>query len=124
MKVYKVIEDYFYTPYMNDRIYLEREDLLFIEKAFVKEDGYSKNFKEVNLLTKVVKSNEIIIVNTIEPFLSDYGLGSTGRHFFDFNELSKGFRVQMSGSPLVTLIKPLEEITIQYLRDQKLKELL
>ena len=124
MKVYKVIEDYFYTTYMNDRIYLKIGDLLFIEKAFVRQYVYSENFKEVNLLTKVIKSNETIIVNTVKPFLSDYGLGSTGRHFLDFNELSKGFRVQMSGSPLVTLIKPLEDITIQYLRDQKLKELL
>lgn len=124
MKVYKVIEDYFYTPYMNDRIYLEREDLLFIEKAFVKEDVYSENFKEVNLLTKVIKSNETIIVNTVKPFLSDYGLGSTGRHFLDFNELSSGFRITISGSHGYFFIKPLEDITIQYLRDQKLKELL
>jgi hypothetical protein len=54
MKVYKVIRDYFYTPYINDRINLKKGDLLFIEKAFVK-DGYSENFKEVNLLTKVIK---------------------------------------------------------------------
>jgi hypothetical protein len=124
MKVYKVIKDYFYTPYMNDRINLKKGDLLFIEKGFLQRNDYSKKFKEVNLLTKVIKSNEIIIVNTIEPFLSDYGLDSTGRCFHNFDELSSGFRVPISGSHGYFFIKPLEDITIQYLRDQKLKELL
>jgi len=110
MKVYKVIEDYFYTTYMNDRIYLKIGDLLFIEKAFVRQYVYSENFKEVNLLTKVIKSNETIIVNTVKPFLSDYGLGSTGRCFNNFDELSSGFKI-------------LEDITIQYLRDEKIKKI-
>jgi hypothetical protein len=101
---------------MNDRINLKKGDLLFIEKAFVKEDRYSENFKEVNLLTKVIKSNGIIIVNTIEPFLSDYGLGSSGRCFYNFDELSSGFRVPISGSHGYFFIKPLEDITIQFKR--------
>lgn len=122
MKVYKVLEDYF-CVHSKESLYLKKEDILIMGKCSVlSPNGYT--FVEVDLLTKLIREDKKKTVNIVEPKLTQYGLLPSG-YKYDFEVAKLGIKERISG----TLngyyeSKPIEDITVQYLRDIKLKELL
>ena len=128
MKVYKVLQNYF-CIHSKESLYLKKDDIIILEKCtipYIGEYWENQNYKEVNILTKLIRKNNSKTINIVEPKLSQYGIGSFSRSYIDFENISKeGIKERISG----TLngyyeYKPIEDITVQYLRDIKLKELL
>lgn len=123
MKVYKVLQDYF-CVHSKESLYLKKDDILIMEKCSVlSSKGYS--YIELDLLTKLIREDKTKTVNIVEPKLNIYGVRDLSHKSYDFEIAKLGIKERMSG----TLngyyeFKPIEDITVQYLRDIKLKELL
>jgi hypothetical protein len=114
MKIYKILEDYSYIVsdfvHSKESLYLEKDDLIFIEN---------------NILTKLLRNGEFITKNIINPQLGKYGLGGFTR-VYDVEIVSRfGISERISGtSNGYYEFNPIEDITIRYLRNEKLLELL
>ena len=122
MKIYKVLKDY-YRVQSKEPLYLKKDDIVILEKcAVLSPTGY--NFIELDLLTKFIREGKTKTVNIVEPRLDRYGILHSYKSY-DFETAKSGIKERISG----TLngyyeFKPIEDITTQYLRDIKLKELL
>jgi hypothetical protein len=120
MKVYKILENNFSIAY-SSFFSLKKDDILIIEKCTISITDYHE-YKDVNILTKLIRDGESKSVNIVDPRLQYSGLH---RSYKDFEFISKeGIKERIS----VTLngyyaFKPIEDITVQYIRNEKLKEL-
>lgn len=102
-KVYKVLEDYF-CVHSKESLYLVKDDIIFIEKCtipYIGEYWETQNYKEVNILTKLIRENNSKTINIVEPKLTI--INSKLNMYYE--------------------CEPIEDITLQYLRSEKLEKL-
>ena len=125
MKVYKVLEDYF-CVHSKESLYLKKGDIIILEKCTSIVNWKNEDYKEVNILTKLIRDSKSKTINIVEPKLSQYGIRATDSSYIDFENISKeGIKEQISGTINGYFeSKPIVDITVQYFRNKKLQELL
>lgn len=126
-KVYKVLEDYF-CVHSKESLYLVKDDIIFIEKCtipYIGEYWETQNYKEVNILTKLIRENNSKTINIVEPKLTKYGIRSSYISYNNFENISKEGIRELINSKLNMYYEcePIEDITLQYLRSEKLEKL-
>lgn len=127
MKVYKFIEDDF-CIHSKESLYLKKGDIIFIEKCFIPYVSEywerNNNYKEVNILTKLIRDNESKTINIVEPKLKIYGLYQSYSSYDNFEMVALNGIKEGLGGGLKIESRPIEDITIQYLRGERLKQIL
>lgn len=126
-KVYKVLEDYF-CVHSKESLYLKKDDIIFLDKCtipYIGEYWETQNYKEVNILTKLIRDSKYKTINIVEPKLTKYGIRPSSISYNNFEDISKEGIRQLISSKLNMYYecKPIEDITLQYLRSEKLEKL-